>query len=70
MLIEDDEDDDPVPSPSTDNDGNNSFIIFILRRENRGETGEDDDEGYTRTTGHHDTLYDKYGDFARISQRR
>ena len=66
-LIVDDEADNDATEPSQNISEDNESIIPIRQEDNQsGNTtsDSDDDAGYTKTTGHHDTSCDKYRNLA------
>ena len=73
-LIVDDEDDDDLVATTVDENEDDESIVPILQvggtpdQQQLGKVNEDgdSDEGYTRTTGHHDTSFEHYKDVATI----
>ena len=63
-LIEDDEDDFTTEPTASENNANDEASIFTVQRPRRlqGQRGDEksEDPGYSKTTGNHDTSYDKY----------
>jgi hypothetical protein len=61
-LIVDDEEDFREDPSSGDEDADDDASIVPIQQPTRGpgRADDDDDPGYTKTTGHHETSYDKY----------
>ncbi len=64
-LIEDDEDDKLAPTEA-ENDDAPIFTAHAPQRNIDGETDDSTEAGYTPTTGHHDTSYERYGSVALV----
>ena len=69
-LIVDDEDDEQIPDKQDMSDDESITPIpergSTTHERSVRDEDDDDDVGYTKTTGHHDTSYEKYKDVATI----
>ena len=66
LIVDDEDDDDPFVTTVDENEDDESIVPILqvggntAQQQAPSNDAEDDDVGYTKITGHHDTSYDHY----------